>query len=231
MRVDGPAGMTEFDDMSNRPITGTRRWAKYDVVLDVPSQAVVIYYGLMLEGPGQAWIGGVTLTPVGMDTPVTKTANPFSEYYAGNFASVTKAMPDLIARSPASFTRRLVQYLSLHRSGQTVEARTYLNALAAGLADRNWAAPVVLFYAGRLSEPDVLAAAVDPDAKIDNERKCEAYYYLGVAYLLNLGGVSGDEPTRWAKAREYFEKSIATGVTNFVEYRAAQAELERMKSK
>jgi len=231
MQVDGPSGTLEFDNMSNRPIAGTRPWAKYDVVLDVPSSAVAIYYGLLLEGRGQVWIDGATLEPVGTDTPVTKIMNPYREYYAGNFDVVTKLLPERIAQTPTNLTMRLVQYLSLHRTGRTAEAHAYLNEVAAGLVDLNWAAPVVLFYAGRLSEADVLAAAVDADATIDRERKCEAYYYLGAAHLLSLGDIAGDEMTRMAKAREYFEKSIATGVTNFVEYRAAQAEIERMRNK
>ncbi len=88
---------------------------------------------------------------------------------------------------------------------------------------------MVLFYTGKLSEDDVLKAAANADATLDKQQKCEGYYYLAMAYLLKLGAVQGDGAANAAKAREYLEKCVATGVTTFVEYRAAQAELERMR--
>ena len=55
MRVDGPDGrMLSFDNMDNRPIRGATDWKKYDVVLDVPRQAVGLSYGLILAGRGMA---------------------------------------------------------------------------------------------------------------------------------------------------------------------------------
>lgn len=85
------------------------------------------------------------------------------------------------------------------------------------------------FYAGRLPEGEVLKAAGSVDPKTDKEQRCEAHYYLAMAYLLKLGGVQGDGPSNASKAQENLEKCAATGVTNFVEYQAAQAELKRLK--
>ena len=118
--------------------------------------------------------------------------------------------------------------LALHRSGRREEARTFLAGIAGTFPVQRWAAPVVQFYAGRLPEDEVLKAAASADPKTDREQRCEAYYYLAMAHHLKLGGVQVDAAAA-AKVREYLEKCVATGVTNFVEYRAAQAELGRLK--
>jgi hypothetical protein len=230
MRVDGPNDrMLSFDNMDNRPILGTTDWKKYDLVLDVPPAAIGIAYGIILSGPGKAWMDGLTLEPVGTDVPSTHMVNPYTEYYEGRYAEAAKYFPERIARSPASFSYRLFHFLALHRSGQVKEAQAFLAGVAAGLTDLKWAGPVVQFYAGKLSEEDVLKAAANADPKTDKEQRCEAYYYLAMAYLLKLGPVQGDGPAAAAKAKDYLEQCVATGVTNFVEYRAAKAELERMK--
>jgi hypothetical protein len=77
MRVDGaPQGqqlppMLAFDNMQNRPIAGTRAWARYDVVLDVPAESIGISFGLLLSGAGHAWMDGLRLEVVGPDVPTT----------------------------------------------------------------------------------------------------------------------------------------------------------------
>ena len=50
---------------------------------------------------------------------------------------------------------------------------------------------------------------------------CEAYYFVGTHALAN-----GDVKT----AREYFAKSIATDVREFMEWRAAGIELDKIKN-
>ena len=228
MRVDGPNNqLLAFDNMDNRPINGTTDWKKYDLVLDVAPQAVDIMCGIMLYGRGRVWIDGLAFEPVGADVPSTHIASPYTEYYEGRYAEAAKLFPERIARTPASFSYKLFHFLALHRSGQAKEAQAFLAGVAASLTDQKWAGPVVQFYAGRLSEDDVLKAAASADPKTDNEQRCEAYYYLAMAYHLKLGGVQADAAA--AKVREYLEKCVATGVTNFVEYRAAQAELGRLK--
>jgi lipoprotein NlpI len=227
--VDGPDNkVLAFDNMQDRPIKGTTDWTNCAVVLDVPANAAGIMFGLILEHRGKAWFDGVTLEPVGTDVPSTHIANPYEEYYEGRYAEAARMFRDMIARTPASFSYKLFHFLALHRSGQAQEARAYINGVAASLADQKWAGPVVLFYAGKLPEDEVLKAAASADPKIDKEQRCEAYYYLAMAYHLKLGGVQVDAAAA-AKVREYLEKCVATGVTTFVEYRAAQAELGRLK--
>jgi hypothetical protein len=59
------------DYMQERPIVQNTDWARYDVVLDVPPNAVGISLGALLDGQGQVWLNDVALEPVGRDVPLT----------------------------------------------------------------------------------------------------------------------------------------------------------------
>jgi hypothetical protein len=76
MRVDGAAGHPSlaFDNMQDRPITGTSDWTRYDVVLDVASEATNIAFGVLLHGAGQVWIDEVKLDVVDTTVPTTGTS-------------------------------------------------------------------------------------------------------------------------------------------------------------
>ena len=86
MRVDGaePGRVLAADDMSSRPITGTSEWTRYEVVLDVAPEAATIAFGLLLEGPGRAWIDDVALEDVDASVPLT----------GGPVAPPSRASPD-----------------------------------------------------------------------------------------------------------------------------------------
>ena len=60
-----------FDNMSDRPIKGTTDWTKYEIVLDVPSNASLIAYGALLGGTGQIWFDNISFEVVGDDIPTT----------------------------------------------------------------------------------------------------------------------------------------------------------------
>jgi hypothetical protein len=72
MRVDGAAQATlAFDNMQCRAISGTTRWAEYEVVLDVPASAELVAYGILLSDQGEIWLDGVSLDVVDDCTPTT----------------------------------------------------------------------------------------------------------------------------------------------------------------
>ena len=71
MRVDGPAGSESIDFMHERPIDQGTDWARYDVVVDVPSNAVGVSFGVLLFGQGQVWLDDVALERVGRNVPLT----------------------------------------------------------------------------------------------------------------------------------------------------------------
>jgi hypothetical protein len=78
MRVDGPPrGGSQlpptlaFDNMQGRPISGTREWRRYEVVLDVADDARWISFGILLSGPGEAWMDSLGFEVVGSDVATT----------------------------------------------------------------------------------------------------------------------------------------------------------------
>ncbi len=68
-----------------------------------------------------------------------------------------------------------------------------------------------------LGEAEFLAAAKSPDAGKERGQLCEAWYFVGMKKW-----IAGES----AVATDCFQKSVATGKKNFVEYRFAQAELK-----
>lgn len=66
-----------FDNMSERPITGTTDWTRHAVVLDVPEAGKGLAYGVLLSGPGRVWIAGVRVEVVTADVPTTNMASAF----------------------------------------------------------------------------------------------------------------------------------------------------------
>jgi hypothetical protein len=74
LRIDGPDGEKAslgFDNMQDRPITGTCDWTQHTIVLDVPNTSHALAFGVLLEGPGQVWIDDLRFDIVGTDIPVT----------------------------------------------------------------------------------------------------------------------------------------------------------------
>jgi len=77
MRVDGPDGkMNAFDNMGDRPITGSSPWTRYEVVLDVAPDSAAVAFGVLLAAGGQVWVDDFKLERVTTATPLTgKDAN------------------------------------------------------------------------------------------------------------------------------------------------------------
>ncbi|TRZ39978.1 AraC family transcriptional regulator [Niallia circulans] len=72
MRVDDSLGdVLQFDNMSNRPITGDTEWNHYSIVLDIPKNSAVIAFGVLLSGSGQVWIDDLRFEEVDEHTPTT----------------------------------------------------------------------------------------------------------------------------------------------------------------
>ena len=108
-------------------------------------------------------------------------------------------------------------YLATERQGKEGELALKLQAKAADLNE--WPGPVVSMFLGTINADVVLKKTTGKDKKVENERKCEAYFYMGQYYL-----IQGDK----GKARELFQQAVARGVTPFVECTAAKVELGRM---
>jgi len=65
MRVQDAGSQTlSFHNMQNRPITGTTDWQEYEIILEVPQNSASIYYGLLMDGTGEAWFDGLQVEPL-----------------------------------------------------------------------------------------------------------------------------------------------------------------------
>ncbi|ELK48024.1 AraC family transcriptional regulator [Halobacillus sp. BAB-2008] len=72
MRVDNAQGeVLQFDNMSDRKITGTQNWNHYSIVLDVPNTASVISIGTILSGVGKVWMDAFQFDIVDEHVPTT----------------------------------------------------------------------------------------------------------------------------------------------------------------
>jgi hypothetical protein len=60
-----------IDNMEDRPITGTNDWTRCEIVLDVPDNAAMLLFGLLLEGTGEVWLDECALEVVGDDVKST----------------------------------------------------------------------------------------------------------------------------------------------------------------
>lgn len=82
-----------------------------------------------------------------------------------------------------------------------------------------WAKTIGQFLAGVIDEKTFLAEAQISDLEPVAGQLCEAYYFAGMMRLVK------DDPQG---ARDFFQKSVATGIKPYNEYRFAQAELDRL---
>jgi RNA polymerase sigma factor (sigma-70 family) len=75
LRIDGEQAsqMLGFDNMDGRAPKGTTDWQEYSIVLDVPPNAARLNYGFFVQGKGQMWVNGVTITPVGNEVATTNS--------------------------------------------------------------------------------------------------------------------------------------------------------------
>ena len=77
MRVDGPerksnsSSYLSFDNMQDRPITGTSDWTKHEIVLDVPDESTDIAFGVLLDGTGKVWMDDFQFELVDKSVPTT----------------------------------------------------------------------------------------------------------------------------------------------------------------
>jgi lipoprotein NlpI len=85
---------------------------------------------------------------------------------------------------------------------------------------KGWAKSIGDYLLGDLSEMRLLAESNLGKTPSPNERRCEAYFYIGQTHLL-----AGDDTA----AAEYFEKCVRTSVFHYFEYNLARAELSRLR--
>jgi lipoprotein NlpI len=130
------------------------------------------------------------------------------------------AVPDFVRAvqlDPAKPYRVIALYLAKARGGDP--DREMLAASAAQLDLTPWPGPVVNLYLDKATPQAVIDAARDPDPHVQQERLCEAYFYIG-EYLLIA--------SQKAEALRMFQAAVATNVISLFEYASAKAELRHL---
>ena len=97
VRVDDLAGKVtaDFDNMMDRPVSGTSDWTKCEIVFDATLKCS-INYGFILSGAGKIWVDNLSFEIV--DYSMTKTAQyldaPFPEEYIQQIEKLPQELPE-----------------------------------------------------------------------------------------------------------------------------------------
>jgi len=71
LRIDSktPGESLGFDNMQDRPVTGTSGWTKCEIVMDVPVESVTLNFGALISGTGKIWFDNVSFEILDNTTP------------------------------------------------------------------------------------------------------------------------------------------------------------------
>ena len=94
--------------------------------------------------------------------------------------------------------------------------------LRGGMPPPDWPGALIKFYLNQMQESDLFNAAKSTDKETQINNLCEGWYYAGRKRLL-----AKDEIT----PIDYFQKCIATGRSDFYEYKMSQIELKQLLPK
>jgi hypothetical protein len=91
MRVDGPGVVTGYDNMSDRPVSGTAPWHEVSIVLDVPSDAIGIALGAILQGGGPVNSGFMVIDDMRFEVVDKNAVASTNQYDAPRVSVVSEA--------------------------------------------------------------------------------------------------------------------------------------------
>jgi tetratricopeptide (TPR) repeat protein len=146
----------------------------------------------------------------------------------GNNEKAVESFAHAIDLNSKNLHSHLLYHLALVKFGKKDSAKTHLDSLAQFTKGDKWIAPMLDFYSGEIKVDSVLAATGALKPIHETRNRCEAYYYIGMAYLLNIVPTAFGEHSNEQIAKDYFQKCVDTGIRDYWEYVLAQAELNRL---
>jgi tetratricopeptide (TPR) repeat protein len=116
----------------------------------------------------------------------------------------------------------------LSRVGRYREAREVVEEIA--LPNDYWLVPIIHFYLGDWTESEMEKELKYSFIEVEGERELqpERGYYLGMAYLHNLGQNVQEKPKYTEKAIKYLQKYLVREDKAGVENAVVRAELRRL---
>jgi len=75
LRVDSRIEHTSlsFDNMQDRPVTGTTDWTKCEIILNVPEESGTLNFGFLISGTGKIWFDNISIEIQDNATPEIST--------------------------------------------------------------------------------------------------------------------------------------------------------------
>jgi len=149
----------------------------------------------------------------------------------GKIEEASRSFEKAYQLSPRIIVNGVDHFLCLRMMGAESEAAASLVALAHADGDSSMYTTIIQFYAGHLTEENILAVvermrSVELDQRENYDLQL-AYYYLAMA---SLQGIPDGTPPDTSKAIAYLEESIAENTTAFPSW-GSEGFLERLRTR
>jgi len=139
-------------------------------------------------------------------------------YYTKDFKKSAELFARNYAMDPEDLYTQLWIYICLCKIDR--DPNPEFANFAKKLKGNKWPVPIIRYYADLIPIEKLIRATTDADKKRENEKKCEAYYFIGELMLLN---------EKKKEAIEYFEKCIKCDIPDFREHISSKQRLEELK--
>ena len=143
----------------------------------------------------------------------------YLELFSGNASAAARDFNATISIADGDLKIYTHIWLFIARSSAGMDAAGKLAIDSRGDDLSVWPGPVVEFYTGRLSEAEVLQSIESEGVSSLQQRRGAGYFFLG-EYALLQGNTT--------KAKEYFEKTLATGAVKLRQFDGARRELAKL---
>lgn len=167
-------------------------------------EAITLATKLIDTGQGANWM--------------TRFVRGMSLFDVGRFAEAIPDLEQMCTLRPEDVYCHLWLFIARERSSG--DGKSALATAAKTLDTSQWPAHVIPFFLGKTNEGQLVREAKHADRQKELEQLCEAYFYAAELHMIR---------GKTKEAAVLFQKSIDTGITEFVEFDASRAELARLR--
>jgi len=167
-------------------------------------EAITLATKLIDTGNGSNWM--------------TRFVRGMSLFDLGRFGEAIPDLEQMCVLRPEDVYCHLWLFIARERSSN--DGKSALSSAMKTLDTSQWPAQVIPFFLGKTNEAQLMREAKHADRQKELEQLCEAYFYAAELHMVR---------GKTKEAAALFQKSIDTGVTEFVEFDASKAELGRLR--
>ena len=143
----------------------------------------------------------------------------YAIFYSNKYEEAFKIFQHCLNLDPTDKYRFLWEFISCERSGRS--GKDILRKRLEGTQSNEWPENLIKLFLDEIKPEAVLNNPKIAKPMTNIQAECEAFFFIGQYFILK-----GD----LSKAREYFQKSVATEVKEFLEYLFSRKELERLSN-